>query len=165
MANAGVAFDVIVDDGSHASFHQQLTLTTLLPAVKPGGLFIIEDLQWQPATYEATLPKAPKTGALLYELASSRKTVVLSTDLTRQIGSIMLFTEDELVRLRKRFNDAAGLRPSTPHYADRSATGAAALRSKVRRVAESFQGAADASLGVARPTPRIKLAVIQKAWA
>ena len=54
-------FDVIIDDGSHASFHQQLTIETLFPFLKPGGLFVIEDLAWQPADLERALPRVPKT--------------------------------------------------------------------------------------------------------
>lgn len=41
-------FDIIIDDGSHASAHQQITLGTLFPYLKPGGLFVIEDAHWQP---------------------------------------------------------------------------------------------------------------------
>ena len=43
------AFDIIIDDGSHASYHQQVTIETLFPFLAPGGLFVIEDLAWQPA--------------------------------------------------------------------------------------------------------------------
>jgi hypothetical protein len=39
-----VRFDVIVDDGSHRPDHQQITLGCLFPRLKPGGLYIIEDL-------------------------------------------------------------------------------------------------------------------------
>jgi hypothetical protein len=140
VVDSGIKFDVTVDDGSHASFHQQLTLVTLLPALKPGGIFIIEDLQWQPTTYEAILPKVPRTSDLLFDMAGSGKTEVLGTDLDDQIASVMLYTEDELVRQRKRFNDIAGVKPTAPHFADGSSTGTAALRSKGRRIAEGLQG-------------------------
>lgn len=43
------AFDIIIDDGSHASVHQHLTLGVLFPYLNKGGLFVIEDLDWQPA--------------------------------------------------------------------------------------------------------------------
>jgi FMN phosphatase YigB (HAD superfamily) len=41
-------YDMIVDDGYHASKHQQITFKTLWENVKPGGYFIIEDLHYQP---------------------------------------------------------------------------------------------------------------------
>ena len=37
-------FDVIVDDGSHRGDHQQISLEALFPAVRPGGIYFIEDL-------------------------------------------------------------------------------------------------------------------------
>ena len=47
-------FRVILDDGSHASSHQQISLAKLFDAVEPGGLYIIEDLHWQPFDEVAT---------------------------------------------------------------------------------------------------------------
>lgn len=41
-------FDIIIDDGSHASFHQQNTFFTLFPYLKKGGVYVIEDLHWKP---------------------------------------------------------------------------------------------------------------------
>ena len=38
-------FDVVIDDGSHYSSHQILTLETLWPYMKPGGIFVIEDTE------------------------------------------------------------------------------------------------------------------------
>jgi hypothetical protein len=37
-------FDFILDDGSHHMLDQQLTLGYLFPLLKPGGIYIIEDL-------------------------------------------------------------------------------------------------------------------------
>jgi predicted O-methyltransferase YrrM len=37
-------FDVMIDDGSHIWSHQIETLRVLLPLVKPGGVYILEDL-------------------------------------------------------------------------------------------------------------------------
>eukprot|EP01062_Namystynia_karyoxenos_P061054 TRINITY_DN5296_c0_g1_i2.p1 TRINITY_DN5296_c0_g1~~TRINITY_DN5296_c0_g1_i2.p1 ORF type:complete len:427 (+),score=46.01 TRINITY_DN5296_c0_g1_i2:78-1358(+) len=37
--------DIIVDDGSHDSDHQIRTLHGLWPALRPGGLYVIEDLE------------------------------------------------------------------------------------------------------------------------
>lgn len=49
---AGAPFDVIIDDGSHASHHQQIALAALFPYLAPGGLYCIEDLHYQPAELE-----------------------------------------------------------------------------------------------------------------
>lgn len=54
------SFDIIIEDGSHASFHQMVTLKTLFPYLADGGLFVIEDLLFQPAELEATLPATRK---------------------------------------------------------------------------------------------------------
>lgn len=64
VAQTGIVFDVIIDDGSHASFHQQLTLLELFPNLAPGGYYIIEDLDWQPTAYELELPRVPRTAEL-----------------------------------------------------------------------------------------------------
>lgn len=40
----GREYDIIIDDGSHESIHQQQTLKELFKYVKPGGYYIIEDL-------------------------------------------------------------------------------------------------------------------------
>lgn len=58
-------FDVIIDDGSHAAYHQQLTLKTLFPHISKGGLYIIEDLNWQPEKLEKSLPTVLRTRELL----------------------------------------------------------------------------------------------------
>jgi hypothetical protein len=42
-------YDIVVDDGSHVSMHQQVSLLHLWDAVQPDGLYIIEDLHYQPA--------------------------------------------------------------------------------------------------------------------
>src|SRR5262245_31822797 len=50
---------MVIEDASHASHHQQITLAALFPLMKSGGLFCIEDLHWQPEDLE---PKdAPRT--------------------------------------------------------------------------------------------------------
>jgi demethylmacrocin O-methyltransferase len=43
----GIHYDVIIDDGSHQHEHQRLTASILLPAVRKGGLYIVEDV-WPP---------------------------------------------------------------------------------------------------------------------
>jgi hypothetical protein len=42
------SLDVIIDDGSHASYDEQLTLREFFPLLADGGWYFIEDLDWQP---------------------------------------------------------------------------------------------------------------------
>lgn len=42
------SYHIIIDDGYHASEHQQVSFKTLWDYVEPGGFYIIEDLHWQP---------------------------------------------------------------------------------------------------------------------
>ena len=37
-------FDIIIDDGGHWKHQQQVTLGFIFPFLKPGGVFVIEDL-------------------------------------------------------------------------------------------------------------------------
>ena len=64
-AATGREFDIIIDDGSHASFHQQLTMLELFPSLARGGYYIVEDLDWQPEAYEQELPPVAKMADLL----------------------------------------------------------------------------------------------------
>ena len=57
------AFRVVIDDGSHVPSHQQIALATLFPRVEPGGIYVVEDLNWQP--YE----EAPTTLEVLRGMA------------------------------------------------------------------------------------------------
>jgi len=68
-------FDVIIDDGSHASYHQQLTLKVLFTCVVSNGLYIIEDLRWQPEDLEAALPRVQKTRDLLKNSSALSQTI------------------------------------------------------------------------------------------
>jgi len=58
--------DVIIDDGSHASFDEQLTLRELFGLLAPGGWYFIEDLDWQPPGED--LAKITLTKTLLREI-------------------------------------------------------------------------------------------------
>jgi len=43
VSNAGGAFDIIIDDGSHRVYHQLKTFTVLFPKLKSHGIYVIED--------------------------------------------------------------------------------------------------------------------------
>jgi hypothetical protein len=63
--------DIIIDDASHASHHQQNAFLELFPRLKSGGLYIIEDLRWQPETYE--IKGITKTADLFRGFSEQRK--------------------------------------------------------------------------------------------
>ena len=71
-AAAGLpALDVIIDDASHASHHQQNGFLEMFPRLKSGGLYIIEDLRWQPESYEK--PGITKTADLFRSFSETRR--------------------------------------------------------------------------------------------
>lgn len=65
------AFDIAIDDASHASHHQQNAFLELFPRLKSGGLYIVEDLRWQPEAYEKK--GITKTAALFSGFAANRE--------------------------------------------------------------------------------------------
>ncbi len=65
------AVEVIVDDGSHVSHHQQISLGFLFPHLAPAGLYFIEDLRHQPAGKE--LPDALKTLDFLRDIQAGKR--------------------------------------------------------------------------------------------
>jgi hypothetical protein len=90
LVSAAQAFDVIIDDASHASYHQQLAFRTLFPKLGPGGLYIIEDLHWQSPAFESTLPKVPKTAQFLTSFFEKQEYIqnsLLSADYMRDLRS------------------------------------------------------------------------------
>ena len=44
IAAAHGPFDLIIDDGSHVTEHQETTIRALLPTVRPGGFYVVEDI-------------------------------------------------------------------------------------------------------------------------
>jgi hypothetical protein len=38
-------FDIVIDDGSHIASHVHASFRALFPAVRPGGWYVIEDLE------------------------------------------------------------------------------------------------------------------------
>lgn len=63
--------DIIIDDASHASHHQQNGFLEMFPKLKSGGRFIIEDLRWQPEAHEK--PGITKTADLFRGFSESRR--------------------------------------------------------------------------------------------
>jgi hypothetical protein len=119
VERVGGKFDFIIDDGSHASHHQQVSFATLFKHLADGGLYVIEDLHFQPAELE--LPEITRTRDFLYGLSTLRRGMRLAIDqgefgyLAESIQSIQFFdsisprwplaaTGDALAVIRKRGN-------------------------------------------------------------
>jgi len=87
------SFDVIIDDGSHASFDEQLTLCEFFPLLADGGWYFIEDLDWQPPGEDAG--KITLTKNLLREIqqhGNARSVDPLGVSkLAGQIDDILFF--------------------------------------------------------------------------
>jgi hypothetical protein len=85
--------DVIIDDGSHASFDQQMTFREFFPLLADGGWYFIEDLDWQPpgeASGEITQSKHLLREMQQYGSARSADPLGLS-ELSGQISEILFF--------------------------------------------------------------------------
>jgi hypothetical protein len=89
----------VVDDGSHASWHQQLAFIHLFPKIEPSGYYIIEDLDFQPP-YEGQLPRCKKTADLFLEFTKTRQLRLSGVDdklrceIESWIGNILIFRDD-----------------------------------------------------------------------
>ena len=62
IADAIETADVVIDDATHASHHQQNAIRALFPKLNSGGLYIAEDLRGQPKSLEKQ--NSVKTAAL-----------------------------------------------------------------------------------------------------
>jgi hypothetical protein len=94
VAEAG-PFDIVIDDASHASIHQQVALGVLFDAVTPGGCYIVEDLHWQPSDLESA--QTPKTSHVLDRLRATGRllsphiTADSAASIEKSCDSIMMF--------------------------------------------------------------------------
>lgn len=71
IGNIAPAPMIVLDDASHASHHQQNAFLEIFPRMESGGLYVIEDLRWQPETYEK--PGITKTAALFRSWLNGRE--------------------------------------------------------------------------------------------
>jgi hypothetical protein len=116
------SLDVIIDDGSHASFDQQLTLREFFPLLAEGGWYFIEDLDWQPPGENPE--KITLTKQLLREIqqhgAARSADPLRVSDIAAQMADILFFDSHYelgranllggLVAIRKRGASAPSMR-------------------------------------------------------
>jgi len=95
VAAVGRSIDILIDDGSHASHHQQIALGTLFGHMSSGGMYIIEDLHWQDPSLERA--NTPKTRDIFRQFLSTGNiesphfTASQQEYLQRHIRSLTLF--------------------------------------------------------------------------
>jgi hypothetical protein len=92
-------FDVIVDDGSHVPEHQMLTLNKLWQCLKPGGSYIIEDI-------ETCYWKRSEIYGYKFDARTRRSNIVkLLPSLIDHINSEFLVKKSDSVALEGPFED------------------------------------------------------------
>jgi hypothetical protein len=95
--------DILIEDGSHTSHHQQVALGFLFPHIRSGGMYIIEDLHWQCAQFEK--PEACKTRDVLrrFQIDGAFKSPYLSDHQQRYVedntAGIWLFDSQDIYHL------------------------------------------------------------------
>jgi hypothetical protein len=174
VAASGVPFDLIVDDGSHASFHQQLSFACLFGNLRSRGLYIIEDLHWVPEVYQDSLPPVPRTEVFFERFLTTGRfegSSAVDADtwdrLAREIAGVYLVDEQSLSLVGKQFNRIRGIGSDVPAPAQggartfRSYARGLYARGLRRRIGHAFK--AMRGRPILPPGPTIKLAVIQKA--
>jgi hypothetical protein len=116
--------DVILDDGSHASFHQQLTFVELWPRLKSGGIYIIEDVNWVPKHIEAELPAVKRT-ADLFRFSDMKPDGTVGDrvrELRDQMADVLLISNASLEGHRRFYNSTV-LKTKAARDAARDALG------------------------------------------
>lgn len=78
---------IVLDDASHASHHQQNAFLEIFPKLQSGGLYVIEDLRWQPEAYEE--PGITKTAALFRSWLNEREFKHSDPEMAAQFNALV----------------------------------------------------------------------------
>ena len=94
---------LIIDDGSHASPHQQRTLARLFPILEPGGFYVIEDLHWQPKFLETHECELTKDVLRDFQQTGNFRSAAVAQDETQyleeQVESVVLYSFGSVVKV------------------------------------------------------------------
>jgi hypothetical protein len=92
LASRLPSLEIVIDDASHASFHQQVAFASFFPKVDSRGFYVIEDLEWQPE-FESSMPCTAKTAdvftaflagdALRIETATDDENAAMASEIGR----------------------------------------------------------------------------------
>jgi len=83
LANGTIPLlDAVIDDGGHEPIQQRITLEELLPHVRPGGVYICEDIHGQDNEFAAYI------AGLIHELNATAFGILESEDPERRLSAI-----------------------------------------------------------------------------
>lgn len=107
----GAPIDVIIEDASHASPHQQIALANLFPHLASGGLFIIEDLGWQDPIFEPLEGKKTRNLLREFQVTGKCRSTFMSTTqseyLEKNVASVEMY--DSMVKNLEMSRDAVAV--------------------------------------------------------
>lgn len=102
-------FDFILDDGSHKMYDQQITFAKLFKILKPGGIFVIEDLH---TSLEVVMPEKqifnwgdPSKTITLNMLEKFQKTGKIESDFISEQDSQYLNSQIESIQIYRTRQD------------------------------------------------------------
>jgi hypothetical protein len=104
LRNLNHVFDLVIEDGSHIPQHQAICLAETFPLVRPGGLYVLEDLQTSHARHsiyqENCAPGTPNALHLLLMIERSRAMgQSISLNDIGRLAANGLFTTADIQRL------------------------------------------------------------------
>jgi hypothetical protein len=104
LARLGRRYDLIIDDGSHLPPHQASSLVEAFPFVRPGGLYILEDIHTShPENADFRHYNPPGTANCLHILLAMQHLKDCSRPLTHELLSALstpgFFSPENLVNL------------------------------------------------------------------
>lgn len=99
-------FDLVIEDGSHMPKHQANCLAETFPLIRPGGMYVLEDLQTSHPKHgyyrQSCAPGSPGSLHLLLLIEHLRATgQSLSADQAARLAMAELFTPDDVLYLGK----------------------------------------------------------------
>jgi hypothetical protein len=91
-------FDIVIDDGSHAPPHQLATLRLLLPNVRPGGVYVTEDVHGRSNAFQFFISGLARN-LNSYGRFDSNHTLA-ATGFQRLVDSVHLYPFVSVIELR-----------------------------------------------------------------
>lgn len=92
--------DIIIDDGGHRMSQQQISLGMLVKKLKPGGMYIIEDLHTSNKAMKQYWDDDDETKTTLHVLKTLRNSVYISDEnwkyFIERVSSVDFYTNDKL---------------------------------------------------------------------